>query len=107
MLVYEQFGGGRLLRVFWVGENDKEKVIECLGIEAKRAYDAEKRLALEDLENDVQRGIYLDWWYGKSLLRWNKETKDYDRVDKYECVSDYDFNMAHGRIMETIFKGMG
>ena len=58
-------------------------------------------------ENDLQRVIFLDWWNGGSLWKWNEESKKHDRAERYKLVNDHDWDKAYGWIMETISMGMG
>lgn len=68
---------------------------------ASEIYDAELKYVMSELENDLQKTIYLDWWHGGYL--WNKEK----RAKRYKYVNDYDWNKASGYIMDTASKGMG
>lgn len=86
----------------------KKRVFEYLDNVAKACYTAELERVMSELENDMQKTIYLDWWYGGHL--WDKETKsngDRERAKRYRHVNDHDWKMATSFIMETVSNGMG
>lgn len=86
---------------------EKEQLLDALSKEANMIYEARKQEVLEELNNDVQKIIFLDWWYGGVLNTLNKETKEYERALRYRHVSKDDWDKVHGYIMETISLGMG
>jgi len=70
-------------------------------------YHEELVRAISELENDVQKIIYIDWWYGGILWEWNEEKRDHDIAKRYRHVSKYDWEKARGQIMQTTSNGMG
>lgn len=90
-------------------QNKKEldSVMNYLNVSANAIYDARKVEVLLALENDLQKTIFLDWWNGGHLWKWNKETKQHDRADRYQHINEHDWEIARGYIMETISLGMG
>ena len=97
-----------ILQIFEINnEKQEEEVMEYLNETAKQIYDAELERVMSSLENDLQKVIFLDWWYGNSLWLWNEEKKNHDKAKRYQHVNSHDWEMAHGYIMETISRGMG
>ncbi len=97
-----------MLKLFKAKNKKKlSKIIQSLNQVAEVCQESELETAMLKLENDIQKNIYLDWWYGGSLWKWNKEKKDHDRADKYKNINDYDWNKACSMILETISRGMG
>jgi hypothetical protein len=91
-----------MLRLFTIHNKQEEKqVMDHLNKWANQVYEAEKARVLSLLENDLQKAIYLDWWYGGSLWLWNEEKRNHDRAKRYQHVNDHDWDNAHGYIMET------
>lgn len=98
-----------MFQMFTVLKNkkDEEKFLKYANKIASEIYDAELKYVMSELENDIQKIIYLDWWFGGHLWGLDNETKKHNRAKRYEHVSDYDWNKASGYIMDTISKGMG
>lgn len=74
---------------------------------AKACYSAELKRVMEELENDMQKTIYLDWWYGGYLWSYDEETRAYIRAKRYQHVNDHDWDTASGYISEIVSNGMG
>jgi hypothetical protein len=71
--------------------------------------DREKEV-MDQLENDVQKIIFMDWWTGNCINgKWLKHEnrREHHRAKRYLHVSDHDWDVAYGYIMETISLGMG
>lgn len=98
-----------ILAVLSNKDNDDElnEIIKAFNKIAKACYEAELQRALSSLENDVQRSIFLDWWHGGSLWKWNSEEKCHERADKYKDVSDRNWEEVCSVILETINRGFG
>ena len=88
-------------------KEEKEQIMNALSAYGKECYDTRKKEVLDGAENDLQRVIFLDWWNGGSLWKWNEESKKHDRAERYKLVNDHDWDKAYGWIMETISMGMG
>lgn len=84
-----------------------DKVMDIMSQQASAIYKAREDEAMEALENDVQKIIFMDWRTGGSLWDYDKETKKHVRVKRYKHVSDHDWDIVHGYIMETVSMGMG
>ena len=89
------------------GRHEEIGAMDYINRTTKTIYDEERTRAISELENDLQKVIYLDWWYGGKLWEWNEEKKDHDIVKRYRHVSKYDFEKARGQIFQTISNGMG
>ncbi len=97
-----------MLQIFKIhNKKEEEQVMDYLNSLAKKCYDAELKRVLSKLENDLQKTIYLDWWYGGSLWKWDEEQKEHVRADRYKHVNEHDWEMATSYIMETVSNGMG
>jgi hypothetical protein len=77
---------------------------EELNKSAKEYYDNVKSIALTELENDIQKQVFLDWWNSKSL--WSSKTKS-GRSEEYEIISDKDWDKANDYILWAIGQGCG
>lgn len=98
-----------MFQIFTVLKNkkDEEEFMNYANKIADVIYKEELRYVMSELENDLQKTIYLDWWYSGHLWNWDDKTKNHVRAKRYEHVNDYDWNKASGYIMDTISKGMG
>jgi hypothetical protein len=66
-----------------------------------KVYGDRTEKVMERLENDIQKIIYMDWVTCGYI--WNGN----DRAKRYMHVSDHDWDIAYGNIMDTISLGMG
>jgi hypothetical protein len=89
--------------------NEKEfnLVMDCLNNHANTIYESELERVMSLLENDLQKVIYLDWWYGGKLWKWSEELRNHERAERYKHVNKYDWEMANNLISETVSNGMG
>ena len=71
-------------------------------------FEARTKEALETLENDVQKIIFLDWFTGGELFEGYDELKrEHIRARSYNHVNSHDWDEVHSFILETISMGMG
>jgi hypothetical protein len=88
-------------------KKQESQVLNALDNIARACFSAELKRVLDALENDMQKTIYLDWWYGGYLWDCDTETREYIRAKRYKHVNDHDWDMACGYISETVSNGMG
>lgn len=88
-------------------KNEFNNVMDCLNEYANTIFESELKRVMDILENDLQKTIYLDWWYGGKLWKWNEKLRDHERAERYRHVNKYDWDMAGNHIMETVSNGMG
>ena len=88
-------------------QKDIDEVMEQCSVKVRLAYEAREKEVLNNLENDIQKVIFLDWWHGGNLWKWNAEERTHDRAKRYWHVSDHDWDKANDYILETISLGMG
>ena len=82
-------------------------VMDCLNDHVSMIYELELKRVMSLLENDLQKSIYLDWWHGGKLWKWNEELRNHERAERYRHVNNYDWDNASSYIMGTISNGMG
>lgn len=91
-------------------KNKKEfdEAIDAFSKEAELIYKAREEQVLKELDNDVQKIIFLDWFNGGKLWgKYDEENHRHVRAKRYAHVSDKDWDKAYDYIMETISMGMG
>jgi hypothetical protein len=88
------------------GEPTEDQLHE-LTVAANEYYNNVYQIAMSELENDMQKQVFMDWWNGKSLWKWNEEKRDHDIAEAYKDIDNKDWNKANDYILWACGQGCG